>query len=128
VSVKFTGRFGSGSSGLWRIPLRIDVNDALIDSLASLARLDLPDRERALLVRDVSRILAYFAQLDEIDLEEEGSGEDETATLEELRPDRVGESLPREKLLRDAPDSEDGFFRVPKVIDPGGHIHVNFRA
>ena len=39
------------------------------------------------------------------------------ATLAELREDLAKEGLPRELLLRGAPDAKDGFFRVPRTVE-----------
>ncbi|MBU37296.1 MAG: Asp-tRNA(Asn)/Glu-tRNA(Gln) amidotransferase GatCAB subunit C, partial [Anaerolineaceae bacterium] len=36
-----------------------------------------------------------------------------------LRADEVRESLPREELLRNAPETEAGCFRVPAILDEG---------
>ena len=100
--------------------MEIEVDDSLIDSLASLARLDLDRTEREALKDQLGRILCYFARLDELVLEEkEPSGKD-VAPPEELRADVPGPSLPRDLLLRDAPREEDGFFAVPRVIEAPG--------
>ena len=36
-----------------------------------------------------------------------------------FRPDEVTPSLDREEILAQAPDSVDGYFRVPRILDGG---------
>ncbi len=85
---------------------------------AKLARLDLSEEELERLGRDLTRISAYVDQLSEI----RDSATQIAPALplipnaEALREDIIQPSLSRDAALSGAPDQDDGFFRVPKVM------------
>jgi aspartyl-tRNA(Asn)/glutamyl-tRNA(Gln) amidotransferase subunit C len=85
--------------------------------IARLARLRLtPDEERRY-AEQLSAILDYAARLSKIDT----SAISPTASLSPfaapLRPDVIQPSLPRARALASAPETEDGLFRVPPVLE-----------
>jgi aspartyl-tRNA(Asn)/glutamyl-tRNA(Gln) amidotransferase subunit C len=99
---------------------RETIDEATVSRLASLAKLDLSDAERAGLAEDLSRIVAYVDQLAELPLD----GVPATAHLAfhdqaALRSDEPRECLPRELVLAGAPRSEDDGFAVPTFVDEG---------
>jgi aspartyl-tRNA(Asn)/glutamyl-tRNA(Gln) amidotransferase subunit C len=101
--------------------------------VAELAHLDLTDQERSAMLRDLNSILDYMDRLNELDTRdvpplaqasdryaadqaEQGSERFQYA----LRADIVEglrKSLPRGEALANAPDADEEFFRVPKVIE-----------
>ena len=86
--------------------------------VARLARLELTDEEIARFGRELGQISEYMAQLAEVppDTEPKPPVLPLIPNAEALRPDEVRPSLPVDAALAGAPDTEDGFFRVPKVI------------
>lgn len=84
--------------------------------IAALAHLQFSEAEIQRFSTDLSRILDYIDQLKEVDTEgiaplihvfdRRGSG----------RPDQVGECLPVQTALRDAPQRQDDFYQVPRVV------------
>ncbi|MFQ5735591.1 MAG: Asp-tRNA(Asn)/Glu-tRNA(Gln) amidotransferase subunit GatC [Thermodesulfobacteriota bacterium] len=84
---------------------------------ADLARLALSEEETALYTGQLQRILSYIEKLSELDT----TGVEPTAyTVSQksaMREDVVKESLPREEALGNAPVSERGCFKVPKIIE-----------
>lgn len=85
--------------------------------LAQLSSLQLADDEVAALQKDLSNILGYIAQLDELDT----SGVEPTYQVTDLenvwRDDVITESsVDRESLLQLAPASKDNQIKVPKVL------------
>jgi aspartyl-tRNA(Asn)/glutamyl-tRNA(Gln) amidotransferase subunit C len=93
---------------------------AEVEHIAELARLSLSDAEKALYREQLSAILDYAAVLQQVDT----SAISPTATVLPLRnvmrPDRVEPPLPVEDVLANAPDVEEGCFRVRAVLEPGG--------
>lgn len=85
--------------------------------IAALARLKLTPAEERRYAEQLSAILDYAARLREIDT----SGIPPTASVLQikapLRPDEPRPSPPRERILQNAPQTEDGMFRVPPVLD-----------
>ena len=78
--------------------------------VASLARIDLDDEEVERFAGQFLDILDAFEQLDEVPAVDE---EAELANV--MRPDEVHESLDQEDALANAPETEAGFFKGPKV-------------
>lgn len=95
--------------------MAIDRDEA--EHIARLAMLGLSSEELDHLTGDLNAIVGHFAIL----AEEDVSGVEPCApspipTTPE-REDVILRSLTREEALRGAPDSEDGFFRLPRIID-----------
>jgi aspartyl-tRNA(Asn)/glutamyl-tRNA(Gln) amidotransferase subunit C len=84
--------------------------------VAKLARLSLTDAKLATLTSQLEAILGYIAKLSEVDV----SGVEPMAHAlplhNVLRDDTVEPSLPLEKVLMNAPETDGPFFKVPKVI------------
>ncbi len=85
--------------------------------IAALARLSLTPEEERRYAEQLSAILEYAARLRNVDT----SGIPPTASVlrvnAPLRPDEPRPSPPRERILQNAPQSEEGMFRVPPVLD-----------
>jgi aspartyl-tRNA(Asn)/glutamyl-tRNA(Gln) amidotransferase subunit C len=88
-----------------------------VEHIAELARLALTEEEKALYRGQLSAILEYAAILQGVDT----SAIPPTATVLPLRnvmrEDAVAPSLPVEDVLANAPDAEDGCFRVTAILD-----------
>ena len=98
------------------------VSEHDVDRVAALANLELTSNEKTAMVRDLNALLDYFAQLNELDTalvspmsQVAEAGQSETVTS--LRADEVIPSLDRKLVLACAPDTDDVFFKVPKVIE-----------
>ncbi len=85
--------------------------------IAVLARLELSPDEERLFQGQLSAVLDYVAQLNELDV---SSVEPMTHALAEaapLRADEVRPSLPPEEAVRAAPARQGTFFKVPRIIE-----------
>jgi aspartyl-tRNA(Asn)/glutamyl-tRNA(Gln) amidotransferase subunit C len=84
--------------------------------VAKLARLAMDDEQLRRLTVQLESILGYVAKISEVDV----SGVEPTAHAlplhNVLREDVVEPSLPLEKVLMNAPQTDGPFFKVPKVI------------
>ena len=78
--------------------------------VADLARIDLDDEEVERFTERFADVLEYFETLDEVPAVD---AEEELANV--MRPDEVRDSLSQEEALRNAPGTEDGYFKGPKV-------------
>jgi len=94
------------------------IDHRVVDHVARLARLELTPEERERFTRQLAALLEYFAVLQRLDTE----GVAPTAHIVELtnvlRDDTPRPGLPRAAALAGAPEQEDGFFKVPPVIEP----------
>jgi len=86
------------------------VDDEEVRHVASLARVDLEEREVERFADQFADILEYFEALDDVP---DVDGEAELANV--MRPDEVREGLTREEALSNAPETEDGRFKGPRV-------------
>lgn len=86
--------------------------------VAQLARLNLSTSEIEQFSHDLTRIIDYIDQLSEVDTSslENGWSESQKIAQNVFREDEIRPSLPREKALANAPDKDDEYFHVPKVI------------
>jgi aspartyl-tRNA(Asn)/glutamyl-tRNA(Gln) amidotransferase subunit C len=86
-----------------------------VDHVARLAHLSLTDEERRLFARQLDDILAYAESIQKLDTQDVPPMS-HAAARDAFREDVPAESLPREAALREAPDGQDGLFRVPRVL------------
>ncbi len=88
-----------------------------IQNLIKLSRIECSEQEQESLVIDLAKVLSYIEQLQDIDTDNVTPC---NTVLEDignvLRDDVVGETLPREVFLSNAPSQVGGMIRVPPVI------------
>ncbi len=88
-----------------------------VEHVAKLARLELSDKEKDMFTDQLSNILTYVEQMNQLDTK----GVEPTSHVLDInnvmRDDVPGVSLPREKALANAPDQAAGHYRVPKIIE-----------
>ena len=109
------------------------VTDKDVAYVADLANLELRDDERTGMLRDLNSILEYIDRLNELDTSDvppmaqvsdrygvdeakKGSARFSYATREDIL-EGLRKSLPNEEALANAPDADEDFFKVPKVIE-----------
>lgn len=87
-----------------------------VHKIAHLARLDITPSEEAQLADQLSSILEYFEQLRELETETVPPTTRAIETSNVTRPDVRQPYGHREDLLREAPEREGDFFRVPQIL------------
>ncbi|MGD0734151.1 MAG: Asp-tRNA(Asn)/Glu-tRNA(Gln) amidotransferase subunit GatC [Terracidiphilus sp.] len=98
---------------------KVTVED--VERVAELAHLELAQEETAHMLGDLNAILDYVAELNELDT----TGVVPLAQVNELfsaettglRADLQLPSLDRATVLAEAPETDQVFFKVPKVIE-----------
>lgn len=87
-----------------------------VEKIAQLAKLKFEDSEMDEFIKDMNNILTYMDKLNELDTEnvEPLSHPNEDSNV--FRNDELQQSITTEDALKNAPDKDDKFFRVPKVI------------
>ena len=88
-----------------------------VRSIAQLARLQISDSAVEQLTTDLSSILALAEQMKAVDTTNVTPMAHPMDATQRLRDDEVTESNQRDKFQSIAPDVENGFYRVPKVIE-----------
>lgn len=94
----------------------MEVNDAMVDKLANLARLKFDDTEKAAIRNDLQKMIKFVEKLNELDT----TGVEPLLHMGDnvniLRVDEVKGSISREEGLKNAALHDEHFFKVPKVI------------
>ncbi|WP_422444414.1 Asp-tRNA(Asn)/Glu-tRNA(Gln) amidotransferase subunit GatC [Thermoanaerobacterium sp. DL9XJH110] len=88
-----------------------------VEHVANLARLYLSEEEKAEMTDKLNSILEYMEKLNELDTEDVPPTAHVIPIKNVFRDDRVRESLPVEEVLKNAPDKDKNFFRVPRIIE-----------
>jgi aspartyl-tRNA(Asn)/glutamyl-tRNA(Gln) amidotransferase subunit C len=94
----------------------MEVNDTLVDKLASLARLQFDDVEKAGIKTDLQKMIQFVEKLNELDTTGVEPMLHMSDNINMLREDEVKGSISRQEGLKNAPLQDDQFFKVPKVI------------
>jgi aspartyl-tRNA(Asn)/glutamyl-tRNA(Gln) amidotransferase subunit C len=94
----------------------MQVNDALIDKLSKLSMLQFNEQEREEIKADLEKMIGFVDKLKELDT----TGVEPLLHMSEhadvLREDIPGNMLTREEALKNAPQHDGLYFKVPKVI------------
>lgn len=93
------------------------VDKATVAQIAKLARIRVDERQQDELTEELSNILGWVEQLGELDTD---GVEPMTSVVEmqhTLRKDTVADGNRQDDILANAPESNHGFFVVPKVVD-----------
>jgi aspartyl-tRNA(Asn)/glutamyl-tRNA(Gln) amidotransferase subunit C len=93
------------------------LDTATVARIATLARIRLAEAELEPLAVELSQILSWVEQLNELDTSGVTPLASVAATTLPMRDDRVSDGDCREAILGNAPRALHGFFAVPKVIE-----------
>ena len=93
------------------------MNDALVDNLAKLSRLQFNEQEKEIIKKDLQRMIEFVDKLKELDTTGIEPLMHMSDSMNVLREDKVQGSISREEALKNAPDSDGVFIKVPKVIE-----------
>jgi aspartyl-tRNA(Asn)/glutamyl-tRNA(Gln) amidotransferase subunit C len=96
----------------------MSIDEKTVRKVAKLSRLALPEDRVAPMAAELNGIMAWIEQLNEVNID---GVEPMTSAVEgmslPLREDVVTEGNDPQRVLKNAPKSEDGFFVVPKVVE-----------
>lgn len=95
----------------------MSVTEKEVDYIANLARLRLSDEERGTFAKDLNNILTYMQLLNQVDTTDVQPLEHVNALSTVFRKDEIVDPLTHEEVLKNAPDADSDYFRVPKVIE-----------
>ena len=84
--------------------------------VAKLARLSFSPEEEKAMAEDLSKILGYMQQLNELDTSEVPPMSHVLDRVDVFREDKAEHRVTRQEALKNAPDHTEEYFRVPRVI------------
>ncbi len=88
-----------------------------VEHIAELAKLQLTEEEKALYREQLSAILDYANKLQSVDTTDIPQTSTVLSLANVMREDEPAPSLSQEVALSNASKTEDGFFRVPAVLE-----------
>ena len=93
------------------------LDKATVKTIAFLARIKVPEEDLEHLAGEMSNILGWVEQLGEVDTEGVEPMTSGAETTLPQREDSVTDGDARDQVLANAPEAEDGFYAVPKVLE-----------
>ena len=93
------------------------IDRAAVDHVARLARLALSEDERERMSAELTVILEHAEKIQALDLDGVEPTAHAVALDNVLRTDEVTPSLSPEEALANAPQAEDGRFKVPRIVE-----------
>ncbi len=94
------------------------MDDATLARLGHLSRILLKDGERSALLQDLRTILRFVDEIKSVPTEDVEPLAHPLDTVQALRDDSAIADIERDKYQQVASQTLDGFYVVPKVIDP----------
>lgn len=88
-----------------------------VEHAAKLARLNLSNEEKERYTEQLNAILKYAEKLNELNTDDVPLTTHVLPIQNVMREDEVRASLPIEKVMANAPEEEEGQFKVPAVLD-----------
>ena len=95
----------------------MSIDKATVARIATLARIEVPEGDFDQLARELSNILGWVEQLDEVNTDGVAPMTSVTEMTLRRRDDVVTDGAIPDKVLANAPEAEDGFFVVPRVVE-----------
>ena len=95
----------------------MEINDALIDKLSDLARLQFDGAEREKMKADLEKMIGFVDKLNEVDTENVEPLVYMTNEYLSLRKDEVVNETPQKEALKNSPVEDSDYFKVPKVLE-----------
>lgn len=93
------------------------IDQDAVDHVARLARLDLSSEERERMQAELSLILTHADRLQSLGLDGVEPTSHPVPLVNVMRDDVVTDPLTQEEALANAPETEDGRFLVPRIIE-----------
>jgi len=93
------------------------IDRPLLDKIAHLARLEFDEKDADKVMQDMTTIVEWVEKLNEIDTEGVEPLTSMSHELNAFREDKAITTLTHEEVLKNAPQKDENFFRVPKVLE-----------
>ncbi len=95
------------------------ISEEQVKHVAKLAKLSFSDDELQDFTVQLGKIIDMVETLEEVDTEGVAFTSNVVETINVLREDKAVEGWDRDELMRNVPESDNGFIKVPAIIDNG---------
>ncbi|MCB0736137.1 MAG: Asp-tRNA(Asn)/Glu-tRNA(Gln) amidotransferase subunit GatC, partial [Bacteroidetes bacterium] len=89
----------------------------LVDELAKLAKLEFDESKKALVKEEFQKMLNFIDKLNELDTTNVEPLIHMSDAVNSFREDEPNNSISHESALKNAPDKDSDYFKVPKVLN-----------
>ena len=93
------------------------LNEKMVDKIAALSKLEFKDKEKAMIINDMNKMLEFVDQLKELNTDQVAPLIHMSEEINILREDEVVETISQEDALKNAPSKDSTYFKLPKVLD-----------
>lgn len=90
-----------------------------VKHVAHLAKLSFPEEHLEAFTEQLDKIIGMVEMLEEVDTEGVAVTSNATELINVMREDIAVPGTPREELMKNVPESQDGFIKVPAIMDNG---------
>lgn len=87
-----------------------------VEYLSKLIRIELKEEEKEILVKEIGKIIDYVSQLNKVNTENIEPTYHVIPIKNVFREDIPETSFSKEEILKNAPDKDKNFFKVPRII------------
>jgi aspartyl-tRNA(Asn)/glutamyl-tRNA(Gln) amidotransferase subunit C len=87
-----------------------------VEYLSKLARIELKEEEKIKFEKDLEKILEYVSKLNEVNTENIPPSYHVLPIKNVFREDIPEKSTQKKEILKNAPDRDENFFKVPRII------------
>jgi len=94
----------------------MEINEAMVNKLASLSKLEFDEAEKTELITDLQHMLIFVNKLQSLDTKNVDPLLYITDNKNILRSDKIDSAITRNQALQNAHLKDEQFFKVPKVI------------
>ena len=95
----------------------MSLDKATVARIATLARIEIPESEQDALARELSNIMGWIEQLNEVDTENVEPLRAVMPIERPWRPDEVSDGAQPDAVTANAPKAHEAMFVVPKVVE-----------
>lgn len=88
-----------------------------VEHVAKLAKLSLDEDEKVKFTDQLGKIISYVELLNEVNTENVEPMTQAVPKINVMREDEITSPVERDELLASCPDEEDGYIKVPKIIE-----------
>lgn len=93
------------------------IDKETIDKIAHLARLEFDDDAKNQMITDMNNMLAFVDKLNELDTTNVAPLIYMSNEVNVLREDEIKQEITQQEALKNAPQKDSDYFKVPKVIE-----------
>lgn len=93
------------------------ITEEVVDHIAHLARLEFEGEDKKTILRDMENIITFMDRLNELNTEDVEPLIFMSDEVNRLRDDVAEVTITQKEALKNAPQKDSDYFRIPKVLD-----------